>query len=109
MTCRDIDDIIRMCRRRIRVPDQWYGDYLAMLGAARIGERRLKELCRKYGAKTIKAFIADWFDYSERRAIESIRKLPKARECADWSRQPSSFGGKTGADHEHFRGEPSLS
>jgi len=30
----DIDDVIRMCRRRIRVPDQWYGDYLAMLGAA---------------------------------------------------------------------------
>jgi N-methylhydantoinase B len=37
----DIGDVIRMCRRRIRVPDQWYGDYLAMLGAARIGERRL--------------------------------------------------------------------
>ena len=33
----DVDDIIRMCRRRIRVPDQWYGDYLAMVGAARIG------------------------------------------------------------------------
>src|SRR5262249_2718985 len=32
---RDVDDVIRMCRRRIRVPDQWYGDYLAMLGAAR--------------------------------------------------------------------------
>ena len=31
---RDVDDVIRMCRRRIRVPDQWYGDYLAMLGAA---------------------------------------------------------------------------
>ena len=28
--------------RRIRVPDQWYGDYLATVGAARIGERRLK-------------------------------------------------------------------
>ena len=26
-----IDDIIRMCRMRIRVPDQWYVDFLAML------------------------------------------------------------------------------
>ena len=51
---KDIDDIIRMCRRRIRVPEQWYGDYLAMLGAARIGEARLKELCEKYGRETIK-------------------------------------------------------
>ena len=49
----DIDDIIRMCRRRIRVPDQWYGDYLATLGAARIGERRLKELCGQYGRETL--------------------------------------------------------
>ncbi len=72
-------DVIRMCRARIRVPDQWYGDALAALGSARIAERRLKELCRKYGPKTIKTFIKDWFDYSERRAVESIRKLPKAK------------------------------
>ena len=52
---RDIEDIIRMCRRRIRVPEQWYGDYLAALGAARIGERRLKELCDQYGLETIAA------------------------------------------------------
>ena len=52
---KDIDDIIRMCRRRIRVPEQWYGDYLAMLGAARIGEARLKELCAKYGARDARA------------------------------------------------------
>src|SRR6185437_10794534 len=37
----DVVDIIEMCRRRIRVPQQWYGDYLATLGAARTGERRL--------------------------------------------------------------------
>jgi N-methylhydantoinase B len=76
---RNEPDVIRMCRARIRVPEQWYGDALAALGSARVAERRLKELCRKYGAKTIKAFIKNWFDYSERRAIESIRKLPKAR------------------------------
>jgi N-methylhydantoinase B len=72
-------DIIRMCRARIRVPEQWYGDALAALGSARIAERRLKALCAKYGRKTIKTFIEAWFDYSERRMIESIRKLPKAR------------------------------
>ena len=36
---KDNDDIIRMCRKRIRIPDQWYGDYLAGIGAARIGSR----------------------------------------------------------------------
>ena len=79
-------DVIRMCRARIRVPDQWYGDALAALGSARIAERRLKELCAKYGKATIKTFIKDWFDYSERRMAESIRKLPKAKiENVGWS------------------------
>lgn len=76
---RNIEDIVRMCRARIRVPDQWYGDYLAGLGSARVAERRLEEVCAKYGTATIKRFIRDWFDYSERRMAESIRRLPKAR------------------------------
>jgi len=76
---RDVDDIIRMCRRRIRVPEQWYGDYLASIGSARIGERRLIELVQRYGKDTIKQFIDEWFAYSERRMIEAIRKLPKGK------------------------------
>ncbi len=30
-------DIVRMCRMRIRVPDQWWGDFLAMVGPRRCG------------------------------------------------------------------------
>ena len=56
---RDIDDIVRMCRRRIRVPDQWFGDYLAAIGAARIGERRLKAFIDKYGAKAVRPSSAN--------------------------------------------------
>ena len=67
-----------MCRARIRVPDQWYGDFLAGLGSARIAERRLKEFCQKYGKETVKRFIEDWMDYSERRMIQSIGALPKS-------------------------------
>ena len=70
------DDIIRMCRRRIRVPEQWYGDFLATLGSARIAERRLKELCAKYGKDQIAQFIEDWFDYSERRMRAAIAEAP---------------------------------
>lgn len=77
-----IDDVIRFCRARIRVPDQWYGDFLATLGSARTGERRLQELCAKYGRATIDAFVEEWFDYSERRISQAIRKLPKARMSA---------------------------
>lgn len=72
----DVDDIVRMCRRRIRVPDQWYGDYLAMVGAARIAEARLKGLCARYGADLIAEFIEEWFDYSERRMKSAIEEMP---------------------------------
>ena len=70
-------DIIRMCQTRIRVPEQWYGDYLATLGAARTGERRLKELIETHGLDTLQAFTAAWFGYSERRMIGALRRLPK--------------------------------
>lgn len=73
----DVEDIIRMCRQRIRVPDVWYGDYLAALGAARVGERRLKELVEKYGIDRIRAFIRAWLDYSERRMVEAVRQIPR--------------------------------
>jgi N-methylhydantoinase B len=72
----NVEDVIRMCRSRIRVPEQWYGDFLAGLGAARIAERRLKELCAQYGLDTVRQLIAEWFDYSERRMIQAIRALP---------------------------------
>ncbi len=72
-----IDDVVRMCRSRIRVPGQWYGDFLAGIGAARIAERQLKELCSRYGVDTIKLFVKHWLAYSEQRMINAIRKLPK--------------------------------
>lgn len=75
----DVDDIIRMCKRRIRVPEQWYGDFLATIGAARIGERRMIELVERYGKDTIKDFIKAWFSYSETRMAAAIKKLPNGK------------------------------
>ena len=74
---KDLEDIIRMCRVRIRVPDQWYGDYLAQVGSMRIAERRLIELCEKYGPEMIKTFIEEWIDYGRRRMAQEIGKLPR--------------------------------
>jgi N-methylhydantoinase B len=73
---RNRDDVLRMARLRIRVPDLWYGDFLALLGAARIGERRLLELIRESGAGTLERYARDWFDYSEQRMVAAIRRMP---------------------------------
>jgi N-methylhydantoinase B len=85
---RDIEDIVRMCRRRIRVADMWYGDYLAMVGAGRIGERRIKETVERYGIETIEAFVADWLDYSEQRAEAALRELPSCKLHASSPHDP---------------------
>ena len=72
----DVTDILRMCEMRIRVPEQWRGDYLAALGAARIGERELLALGAELGWDTLDAFAAAWFDYSEQRMTRAIAALP---------------------------------
>ena len=77
---RDLDDIIRMCRARIRVPEQWHGDYLALIGAARIGERELLALGREVGWEALAEHARDWFDYSEGRMIAALRRLPDGRD-----------------------------
>ena len=73
----DIDDIIRMCQMRIRVPEQWHGDYLAMVGAARIGERELLALGEELGWDNLHAYEQDYFDYSEKRMVTALRGIPE--------------------------------
>jgi N-methylhydantoinase B len=85
---RDIDDIIRICRMRIRVPEQWWGDYLAALGAVRIGERELLELGREVGWDALARYAEDWFDYSEARMIQAIRRLPSGEVTARSAHDP---------------------
>lgn len=70
------EDIIRICRARIRVPDQWWGDFLALVGAARIGERLALELGREVGWDTLAQYRTAWFDYSERLMRDAISQLP---------------------------------
>jgi N-methylhydantoinase B len=70
------DDVLRMAEVRIRVPELWYGDFLALLGAARIGERRVLDLIRESGVATLEQYQRDWFDYSEQRMIAAIRRMP---------------------------------
>jgi N-methylhydantoinase B len=86
--CRDNEDIVRMCEMRIRVPKQWRGDYLAMVGAARIGELEIEKLGQEIGWRQLRKHTRDWFDYSESRMIAAIRKLKKGRARAEATHDP---------------------
>ena len=84
----DIEDIIRMCMMRIRAPGTWWGDYLAALGAARIGERELLRLGAEAGWKHLDDYARAWFDYSEGRMANAIRRLPSGTGRATCTHDP---------------------
>jgi N-methylhydantoinase B len=84
----DREDVIRMCNLRIRVPEQWWGDYLALLGAVRIGERRMLELGEDLGWAALERYTRRWFDYSEERMVATIRRLPSARVRSTTAHDP---------------------
>jgi N-methylhydantoinase B len=78
----ELTDIVRMCEMRIRVPEQWRGDFLAMMGAARIGEREILAMGAEYGWDTLHAFTAEWFDYSEKVMRAAIERMPSGQASA---------------------------
>jgi N-methylhydantoinase B len=84
----DCEDIIRMCKVRIRVPDQWWGDYLALLGGARVGEMKLLELGAEVGWDAVHGYVREWMDYSERRMVTAISKLPRGHVSASGWHDP---------------------
>ncbi len=85
---KDNENLVRMCRARIRVPEQWWGDYLATLGAVRIGERELLELGREVGWDVLDEYAEAWFDYSERKMIDAIRRLPSGKVTVHSAHDP---------------------
>lgn len=72
---KNIEDIVRMCEVRIRVPEQWRGDYLALVGAARIGEREILAMGKEMGWESLHQFTKQWFDYSELRMKQAIQTI----------------------------------
>ena len=90
---RMVKDILRMAELRIRLSDQWRGDLLAAIGAARIGELEIKSLASEVGWDRLSDFADHWLAYSERRMEEAIRKLKGGRAS-------------TVSVHDHFPGTP---
>lgn len=82
------EDIIRMCRNRIRVPEQWWGDYLASLGAVRIAERELLALGEEVGWETLDSYAEAWFDYSEGKMIEALQRLSSGKVVTHAAHDP---------------------
>jgi N-methylhydantoinase B len=66
------DDVLKMIATNVRHPRDFQGDLAAMIGSARVGERRLLALLEEYGAPTVGPAIDAILDGAERQARACI-------------------------------------
>jgi N-methylhydantoinase B len=66
------DDVLKMIATNVRHPRDFQGDLAAMIGSARVGERRLLALLEEYGVPTVGPAIDAILDGAERQARACI-------------------------------------
>jgi N-methylhydantoinase B len=65
-------DLLEMLATNVRHPRDFKGDLAAMIGSARVGERRLQALLREYGAPIVETAIEAILDGTERQTRACI-------------------------------------
>lgn len=66
----------RILRANVRAPLQTMGDFNAQIAANRIGQKRITELCDRYGVKTVEDVMAEFQSYTEKRVRAGIAQAP---------------------------------
>jgi N-methylhydantoinase B len=66
------DDVLHMLATNVRHARDFLGDLRAMMGSARLGERRLLRLVDEYGVETLTAAVGEILDSAERQARACI-------------------------------------
>ncbi len=70
------DDVNELLVLNVRHPRDFRGDLAAMIGSARVGERRLKALLEEFGSETTHAAIEAVLDGAERQVRAVIGQWP---------------------------------
>jgi len=69
--------VVDIIAANVRFPDLSLGDMWAQIAALRTGEKRVQELCEKYGKDTVVNSINYLLDHGEQIALKALQKLPK--------------------------------
>jgi N-methylhydantoinase B len=89
---RDIHELILL---NVRGPAEREGDMRAHIASLKLGERRTKELCERYGVGFLLGCMSELMDYSERRIRQAIASVPEG-----------SYTHQDFMDDDHFSDEP---
>jgi N-methylhydantoinase B len=74
---RPVQSLIDVIEANVRLPDMTLGDMHAQAASLRLGERRFRELCDKYGLDVVLGSIEALFDYGEKLTRLELQKLPR--------------------------------
>jgi len=69
-------DLMTLILANVRTPSEREGDLTAQVAANRIGERRIAEVCAKYGNGEVLRYMEELKGYAERMTRAAIRDIP---------------------------------
>ncbi len=79
------EGVLEIVARNSRTPDMMVGDTLALVAAGKIAEKRLGELCAKFGEDVVLETFRSMFARTRETMVQLIRLLPEGRfEFEDW-------------------------
>jgi N-methylhydantoinase B len=71
-----VQGLIDVIAANVRLPDMTLSDLYAGVAAVRVGDARVRELCRRYGMDTFQRSVTDLLDHGERVTRDALAKLP---------------------------------
>lgn len=78
-------DVLALILANVRTPKEREGDLTAQIAANRIGERRILEVCGKYGTSEVLRYMEELKDYAERMTRAAIAGIPDGEyRFEDW-------------------------
>lgn len=83
-------EMTQLLLANVRGPDEREGDLLAQWAAGRLGVRRLEELAREHGAKTLAERAADQLEWSAREARRMLAHWPRGSYTVEAELEPGS-------------------
>jgi len=87
-----IPDVMDFLTLNTRFPELIKSDLMSQFGSCVVGERRLKEMLKKYGKETVKNVVEAILSYSEKRIRSDIEKFKKGTYYGESRVDDDGFG-----------------
>ena len=79
------ETLFRLIEKNVRIPVRVFGDMRSQLAACHIAEEAFLRLVEQYGLDTVKRYMQELIDYTERLTRAAVRQLPDGEwSFEDW-------------------------